>query len=431
MTRTARFVIGLTITLLLLGGLLLWQTEWVEKEVDRGYGEEASRNAFLAAETFLDSHGIATETVVGTSLLDALPATTDLLVYSAPRESLSQRRRDALIEWVENGGSLLVVAHSVFDPDLVASHDALMDELGIFLVSEEDTEDEDVGAEDGEDPDEEIEERKVGDLARAEEAAGDSTSEDDAAGPEALEDDTETLREILTSAMSPPKCSEDLEELEVISIRTSIEVDARLELSSAYELQVYERMLEDTYFSSTSQVIAFDRGEGHVIALTSVTPFTNDRIHCQDHAWFLWYAAEGHPKVWMLHDPDSPSFGELAFAALPASVIGGGMLMILLGAMASIRFGLVPASQDVPRREALEHYEAGVTFQFRKGGFGDLYRRLYEDLTLRAPVDRDAWAERAGLDPSRVWSVISEDVPRSRREILERIRLMLRMRRTR
>ena len=164
--------------------------------------------------------------------------------------------------------------------------------------------------------------------------------------------------------------------------------------------------------------------------MTSIRPFTNQRIVCHDHAWLLWNVFEGRPRVWMMHDPDVPSISDLALANFPLASWGGIGLVWVACLAYSIRFALPVRGEEAPRREHLEHLQASVTFHYRKGGFAPLWARLREDLAARAPRDREKWGARAGLSSDAVAEVLTDDVPRGRRVVVERTRSMLRMRRT-
>ncbi len=421
MSNRGRFWLIVAIVLCVLAGLGYSRIEWVERSVDLGPDEVARRNDFLAGETFLRRHGIETETVTGMRLLDALPSVDDVVLLSASRESLSQRRREALVDWVGAGGTLIVVAHALYDDESEASDDALLDALGVYLIEPESPQGE-----------------------QATQTSSTSASDDEPADPESVEsgedvesddgeDDAEspvpqTLAELLEEVREPAACVEDPDELERISTTSAGELT--LELADVHELAVDESRLEDAYFSERAQMLSLPVYDGEVIALTSVAPFRNARIHCHDHAFFLWYVASGHDKLWLLHDPDVPSLAELAWQELPVTLAGGLGLLVLAVATASLRFGVPLASEEAPRREIREHLEAATRFQYRRGDFETLFARMRVDLARRRPSDLARWAERAGVRPERIESVLEGEAPRSRREIVRQVRTMVRLKRT-
>jgi hypothetical protein len=408
--------------LLVLLGIGYAGVELVEEEFDAGYGDDAAENDFLAVELFLLEQGIPAETVTGMALLDDLPPTTDALLLSASRESLSDRRRAGLVDWVNRGGALMVVAHSVYDPEAQASDDRLLDELGVFLLGPDDA---------GEEVDESQEETE-----EAEEAEAGSVEPPVELAPPVAEvlpeylgkkSAPESLADLLGRDSKRAICLTDSDRL--TEVVTTDDRAILLELAGEGELAAYEDLLEAAYLSSTAQVLSLPVGKGEVTVVTSIDPFRNRRIHCHDHAFFLWYVMDGREKVWLLHDPDVQSLVELAVSELPLTTLGGLLLAVLFGSCYSLRFGVVPTDDEAPRRELREYLEASVTFNFRKGGFAALLERLREDLVRDEPRDRAHWAERAGVGRDAAEQAIRGGVPSARREVLTRIRTMLRMRR--
>lgn len=426
MTGSRAFWIVLAVILVPIVIAIAFRLEWVEESFDSGYAETARRNGFLAAEQFLSRQSVESEVVTGMQLLDALPSTDDLILMSAPRESLSERRAAALVSWVEEGGQLLVVAHSVYDASLGASRDPLLDRLGVFLLDSSDDEEWEDESETEFEEEEELvlEEPAVPPPPDLSEAAETETRAAEDAAPT-------TLGEALIQAFEQPACEEDESTLEAISVGDADGRPARVALSSFYELGTFEDRLEEAYLSPRGQLLSLPVGEGSVIAMTSVSPFRNEQIHCHDHAWLLWFATRHVRKVHLLHDPDVPSLVDLARTHYPLALWGGGALLLLAAATASLRFGRATPARDAGRRRHLEHLEATVSFRHRKGGFAPLFERVLNDLRAGAPRDTARWARRARLDGDRVSSALRDEVPRSRREILERTTTLLRLRRTR
>lgn len=434
MTGTTRFWILFTLLLVAALGWLWTRIEWSEEEIDLGYSAEARRNDFLAAERFLVRHGIETEPVTGMALLDDLPPIDDAILMSAAREALSERRWEAMIAWVERGGMLMVIAHSPFDHERGASRDPLLDGLGIFLLEPGDPDAESDGDASGADVDADVDAADEG----AGGAGGDSADEEMASGSspstegEAQADDLpETLGEALDRTMEREACRDAERFTDRVSLGDPGARPAHLEFYDENELAVHDEQRGEAYFSPRNRVLALPVGAGRVVAMTSIRPFRNDRIHCHDHAWLLWNTFSSRPKVWMLHDPDVPSLTDLALAHFPISSACGLGLVVLACAVYSIRFERPAPTAAAPRREHLEHVEASVAFRYGKGGFGSLIRRLRADLSTGAPHDREKWAARARVPRVAVSAALSEDIPRGRRAILERTTWMLRLRRTR
>ena len=147
-------------------------------------------------------------------------------------------------------------------------------------------------------------EKRRGTTTRPSRGTEDEAAKQDAEGEERHL--PETFGELLSQAFAPPVCRDADARSTRVSVSAPIEAQMALELDGPYALRVAESRLEDAYFSEREQLVALRYGEGLVVTLTTAAPFTNRRIHCHDHAWFLWFAVEDRRKVWLLHDPDAP-----------------------------------------------------------------------------------------------------------------------------
>ncbi len=140
-------VIG-TLALALVGGLLIFailsSCELRETDKYTGYTGEARVNPMLAARRFLKRMGVPAETVENIQAITPLPSTRDAILIWTQRETLSDERANTLLDWVRNGGHLIVVAREHtwmddfdFDDEEEAQEqesaptDTLLDPLGI------------------------------------------------------------------------------------------------------------------------------------------------------------------------------------------------------------------------------------------------------------------------------------------------------------
>lgn len=74
---------------------------------DRGPGEEARRNPWLAAGQLLERQGLA---VRHAPVYGGLPAQADILLLATPLDYLGPDEQDALLRWTEAGGHLVTAA---------------------------------------------------------------------------------------------------------------------------------------------------------------------------------------------------------------------------------------------------------------------------------------------------------------------------------
>jgi hypothetical protein len=113
-----------------LGAWLAANLERKTERIDRGFTGEARRNPYLGAEYFLRRMGVPARTLDSPRALDPLPRTSATLLLPTERATLGQRRSQALLGWVRNGGHLIVRIRRPV-PGEVDPRDPLLDPVGI------------------------------------------------------------------------------------------------------------------------------------------------------------------------------------------------------------------------------------------------------------------------------------------------------------
>ncbi len=400
-------VVLISILGVLLVAFLAFGVVWEEDEIDIGYGPTAQRNHFLAAELFLEARGIDTETVRGLDLLDELPPTGDLIIMSSSRRSLSERRRERLIEWIDAGGALIVLADEAQGGEGGAGLDPLLDAYGIQLIELEALDEiealEAEGSEDAESGDDppEAQEATAGDEAR--DGAGRSSSDEspgepevsEATGPSEPEDQKARAEDFLDElgrriAGELAECDAPESERafvyhgdELLSVHLDAPRFLRLLDSDGEVVEDPGRYGFVVTGERGPQILALHLEEGFVAATTSMHIWHNRSIHCYDHAYVLYLLSLDVRKVWLLHDPDVPSLGELLFTHLPLSTMVMLLGIVLYGFSRSLRYGRAQPEGEGERRELLEHLEASAGFLFRRGGLDETLEALRRDTQER------------------------------------------------
>jgi hypothetical protein len=113
------------LALLIVGGLALWLSQNLVKrnvEVYTGYGEAAQRNPFYLAERLLTRLGA---TVHSIRRLDELPDPldpADTLLVAIPTYALSAGEAQRLLNWVGQGGHLIIGVQHPYEPDQGLDH---------------------------------------------------------------------------------------------------------------------------------------------------------------------------------------------------------------------------------------------------------------------------------------------------------------------
>lgn len=97
--------------------LYLWLISWTSISIGPFYGPKALTNPYLAAEMFLNSHGVTIEHHGNTSDLDTAIASSDVLLMTNQSGDLSDEQFEALFDWVDAGGTLIYQPTTLYAED--------------------------------------------------------------------------------------------------------------------------------------------------------------------------------------------------------------------------------------------------------------------------------------------------------------------------
>lgn len=98
-------------------GLYLWLIPWTSTSIGPFYGPKALTNPYLAAEMFLNRHGVTIEHYSDTSNLDSAIASSDVLLMTNQSGNLPDEQFEALFDWVEAGGTLIYQPMTLYAED--------------------------------------------------------------------------------------------------------------------------------------------------------------------------------------------------------------------------------------------------------------------------------------------------------------------------
>jgi hypothetical protein len=119
----------------LLGGLGYWLSQTLEKkeiELPTGLQGEAATNPLLAAQRFLTKTGITSSNVDETARLFRDLGPGDALLISSDRQTLGQQRTATLLDWVYDGGRLIVTIPHLLKEEQ-PFQDSLLERLGLTV----------------------------------------------------------------------------------------------------------------------------------------------------------------------------------------------------------------------------------------------------------------------------------------------------------
>ncbi len=139
MNAKQRYITAALALLLLLGLGYLLSQHLVEKTrtVRSLAGAEARANPLLAATRYLQRMGQTVESTRNRRRLDELPPSGDTVLLYRVRIPSATGQLEALLEWVEQGGTLVMDVAHLWDDDLATARSAMLDELDVRLVDTE------------------------------------------------------------------------------------------------------------------------------------------------------------------------------------------------------------------------------------------------------------------------------------------------------
>lgn len=342
--------------LLLLGGVL-WYAQWFFTHFERqtrqertGISPEARKNRFLAAQMFLAKNGLKVKSQSGRDIFALHPSTRDTIFLGSHSRFFLERNGSRLIEWVRNGGNLILVPdNEPFEKDDPLG---LFQELGVELRFVE----EDKAAEC---------KNKKGKCKSAQ--GNDKESIDDTlADPEKLKKlryHTVTFR------------SDDPGEFKAQFLRDRYLLDNK----GKAEVVVGD--------DGQPNLLMYSLGEGSITVLSDVHLFRNTAIGDLDHAYLFNLLADRPGTIWIFYSADMPSLLMLLWQHTPYLLLVLCLLILLAGWGMLRKSGPQLKPQFDSRRNLLEHLNATAEYSWRT----DKARQLFDD--NRTAVEQ-AWRRR-------------------------------------
>jgi hypothetical protein len=361
---------SLTVRIVVLGALLgaagsFFATSCEKRtlELPTGYHGEAARNNYLAAQRLLERMGMPARSFADPSALGKLPPTKGTIVIPTRRHTLGARTSQRLLDWVEQGGNLVVVTWSLWD-DTRREEDPILDPLGVHQFM----------------------------------------NDDDDAGEEKPEPDAKPNAPVVGTFDFPDRDT---------PLEARFDPRFYFELDASAEHNVLLEMGDE----NGTHLLTLRHGKGLVTALTDDYFLANATIDELDHAELVYRVTRlgGHRgPVWFVYGDSFPSplglvlrYGWMVLAAAL-------VWLVLWLWSASRRFGPIAPDPAPARRELMEHVRAAGRLQWRRGGAAALFAATREALFARARARHPAFesltpaeqaahlATRSGLAPERI-----------------------------
>lgn len=430
----------LSLLLVLAGGVALFLLlfERYSEEVDLGFGDKAQRNPFLAAEQFLDRLDISHRRADNIAALSTL-GEDDALFLASSSQLYNSERLWELLDWVENGGQAIVVAHSSGGDN---ERDLLLQKLGLE-VTHGDTDlyfNQQVREVFGEDAGK-LRNKTASELMREHnrnlseaKSDGEDDSEQRAATPEVEEPAAPRNPDIdpdrLINRTSDSGTSYELYfnprkvfTHEMMGQGTDIDVDG-----SPLHWVPFQNI------PTQSPLVFYERGRGRLTLLTDGEMWHNRRIGEFDHAYFLAHLV-GERDLVMITRPRFDSLGTLIKRFALEFFVAGLLAIAAWIANRSRRFGpLVPAPAS-ERRSLVEHIRACGYFYWRQNrgqalfeqARAPLLQKLAGHSANRLTPEKcrqlaETLAARTGLAAGDIFHTLWGDAPHSEDDFTARLR---------
>ena len=350
--------------------LIFWffsSFERVTETVRSGYSTEALRNPFLAAERFLTKAGHEVSSVTGRHLLNDLPDSNDTLIINNFFSSLSKEKEQALLEWIELGGHLIVTPTTDLDVETATSGNSFFDTINVHRH-------------------------------------------------------TAGFDELIDYSVDEPvsfQTDEFDEDLQVLFHERQYLHAPEEEISGSIPSS---HQVEDDGEMARYHLVQLPRGGGLITVVSDNRFLTNSWIGDYDHAMLLAMLV-GDPagKTWLLYDRNMPSLWSLMRQNLPALLFTFIATILLSIWHLSQRSGPIRMRNETVRRNLMEHLDARTRYLWRHGrqeATSGITRKLILDAWIKrhthlgrlSPEEQCRWISRyMGIEESEIQQALFEN----------------------
>ncbi|RVU83997.1 DUF4350 domain-containing protein [Leucothrix sargassi] len=356
---------------------------------------EASSNPLFASRLFLKRMGIPTQSVTRLPNPDFMPSRDSVIILTAQRHRMSDVKVDQLLDWVNQGGHLIVPTNEYwadrsfyeFDEELVqenseavntqTNYDRIQSALGVHVDADEHIEFE----------------------------AGESRAIQLPHAPKPLEVQEDHYHAIILDS------DNDAVKRETVT-------------------------LEGRNF-----LIRQSFGDGFVTLISSLDFIKYNNLTDYDHAEILWYLVHRDAsklntpeQVWLVRSGDSPNLFTLIWQRFWPLVLMLTVLFIAWAMRASRRFGPLIEKQNEDRRQLMDHIEASGGYYWKQKQSDTLIHSTRAALNQRASQRIPGWqqmskeaqastvAEQLSLDPKHVFHALHSNINHSPHDFTEIIK---------
>ncbi len=433
-------LLAIAVVLVLIGSLLGWfftHYEQYSTERNLGFTGKAASNDFYAAELFLAKYDMEVKSYDSILTMKELPGKNDVLFIPTQRFDIGDDRVTDLLEWVKQGGHLVVLARYNQSED-EERKDVLFERLGVraqrFYSDNPfaelfggDIDDLESALDDVEDEpsleDVEDESSSAATPSRA------NTSSEDHSANNKTDNTTKDKSSTETEGIEQEDKRSEREKFEAKATPLVVKVNDKIKDKKVYFNQKRWMQNESSFETSWSvdgengaQLLEFNIDDGWVTLLSDINFLTNHYIDKFDHAAFLHtivHIDDSRRTLWLIRNDDSPSLLALLFTNANSAMI---MFLVFITAWlwyASRRFGPVAPNSQAIRRSMSEHITSTGHYQWRNRNRTELLESVQKALHEQIAQTRPLWvkltdkelakklAKVAGLDQARIYKAIT------------------------
>jgi len=403
---SSRYSTIISIFLSVLCAYLIYAfVEYYEEEQDLGWGKEARKNPFLAAQLYSESRGHVIQSYDSFLKIPSLDE-IDTLFIANTGQVISDKRLDALSRWVDRGGHLLIGAKGVIEADsdrvfeyydlssAASDHDGgafgedFFDDLKApeeESASLQPDEESDISTED-----EESEQVVGGDSNKNKRKFSDELRKlNDELRKQGLIENASGEEKSYRQTVADYEAAVAVKEMSLLRFGSD-EYDIRVQFNPEIILQHgvfddgewYSEKFEPIYWRGSEYGIHFlqlEQGDGLVTVMSDSNVFRSDNIDKFDHALF-WQVLTGSGSIAILYGSNMPSLWYMLKAFMPEILLSFAAFIVAWIWFNIRRFGPVRPLSINQRRSAAEHISASAGYTWRGGWQGDLLAPLRDDV---------------------------------------------------
>lgn len=387
---------ALILSLAIFGFFQLFES--YEETKDLGWDTAAKRNPYLAAEQFLRHLQADVASYDSFEKLEQLPKGGTIFISSSG-SVLTMKRVDKLLDWIKDGGHLIVAAESS-ESD---ANDKLLDRFSIEVLPT------DYKKQTGVENNEEIKEF-LEKIPKERNSPEQNTENDEKANKNKAKDKHKKLSELLherneqivkqQAAQEKQKSlpidydkEEPLPEAELTTLTfDEMKEPVKIHFSPYHQLhhpyfdikegEKYEDV-HPFYWDGSQQGVhfmQFEIGEGMLSVLSDADIWRSEHIAQLDHAFLLKILSQNSNGVRLFYGAEMPSIFVLLWKNGYQILVSAGFLLLIWLAYRSRRFGPIQSAKITVRRSLAEHINASANYLWRENEIDELLAALRADI---------------------------------------------------